>query len=248
MKKIVYDISDMTRVEWMGITILEPVTVLTNLLITSVCIYAFIKLGKLQEQNQVRKLLRYFFLFMAFATAIGGILGHGFLYVTGLYGKLPGWYSSMLAVAFIERAAIVHSRPIMKASLGRFFSILNYIEVTLFIILTFITFNFRFVEAHATYGLFVVVFCFELYTYIKKKDRGSWLIFVGTSLAAIAALTHMFKLSLHEWFTYNDVSHVFMAIAIYYYYQGAVNLKMYAPAADNLQTGNVALHQDRLPL
>jgi hypothetical protein len=234
MKRVVYDISGMTRVEWMGITILEPVTVLTNLMITAVCIYAFVKIGRLEEKNHVRKLLRYFFLFMALATSIGGILGHGFLYLTGIFGKLPGWYASMLAVAFIERAAIVHSRPIMHSNLGKFFSILNYLEVSTFIILTFITVNFRFVEAHATYGLFVVVFCFELYTYIKKKDRGSWMIFIGTSLAAIASLTHLFKLSLHEWFNYNDVSHVFMACAIYYYYLGAVNLKMYEHGPDQL--------------
>jgi hypothetical protein len=73
-----------------------------------------------------------------------------------------------------------------------------------------------------------------LYTYIKKKDRGSWMIFIGTSLAAIASLTHLFKLSLHEWFNYNDVSHVFMAFAIYYYYLGAVNLKMYEQGPDQL--------------
>lgn len=229
MNSIPFDFNDMTKVQWMGITILEPVTVLTNLLITSVCLYAFLKIRKLEHTNSIQKLLQYFFLFMAMATAIGGILGHGFLYVTGMYGKLPGWYISMLAVAFFERASILHARPLMRASLGNFFSVFNYIEVVAFMLLAFKTLNFRFVEMHATYGLFVVVFCFELYTYFKQKDRGSIYIFMGTLLAGIAALTHLFKLGIHEWFNYNDVSHVIMATGIFFYYKGSMIVKIYEP-------------------
>jgi hypothetical protein len=220
---------NMTRIRWMGITILEPVTVLSNLLITAICLYAFFKLQKLENANSIQKMLQYFFFFMALATAVGGILGHGFLYVTGLYGKLPGWYISMLAIAFFERAAIIHARPLMAPALGRFFSIFNYIEVVTFMLLAFKTLNFRFVELHATYGLFVVVFCFELYTYVKQKDRGSIYIFMGTLLAAIAALTHLFKLSIDEWFNYNDVSHVIMAMGVFFYYKGSMKVKIYEP-------------------
>lgn len=234
MKRIPFDINHVTRVEWFGITILEPVTVLTNLLITGVCLFAFFKIGSMQA-NPIRSLLRYFFLAMGVATATGGILGHGFIYLTGGYGKLPGWYISMFAIAFIERAAIVHSRPVMHAKLGRFFSLFNYVEVVTFMLLAFKTLNFRFVEMHATYGLFVVVFCFELYTYIKTKDEGSKYIFAGTALAAASALTHLFKVSINEWFNYNDVSHVIMAIAVYFYYLGAVHLKVHeAPAVKKM--------------
>src|SRR5215218_10742626 len=103
MESVPYNFNDMTRVQWMGITILEPVTVLTNLLITAVCVFAFVKLRRLATPNVIQKIMEYFFLLMGIATATGGILGHGFLYITGLYGKLPGWYISMFAIAFIER-------------------------------------------------------------------------------------------------------------------------------------------------
>lgn len=229
MDTVPIDFDKMTRVRWMGITILEPVTVLTNLLIAAICLYAFFKLRNLAKANNIQKLLQYFFLFMAVATTVGGILGHGFLYVTGMYGKLPGWYISMLAIAFFERAAILHGRPLMPASLGNFFSTLNYVEVVIFMLLALKTLNFRFVEMHATYGLFVVVFCFELYTYFKQKDRGSFYIFAGTLLAAVAALTHMFTISIHEWFNYNDVSHVIMATGIFFYYKGSMHVRVYEP-------------------
>lgn len=233
MEKVPYNFNDMTRVHWMGITILEPVTVLTNLLITAVCLFAFIRLRRLNAPNTIQKIMEYFFLLMGIATATGGILGHGFLYITGLYGKIPGWYISMFAIAFIERAAIIHSRPLMGSKLGNFFSLLNYVEVAVFMVLAFITLNFRFVEIHATYGLFIIVFCFELYTYSKVKDPGSRYIFVATLLAAIAAISNLLELSIHRWFTYNDLSHVFMAVAIYCYYKGAMNLKIYKNSEPN---------------
>ena len=227
MNSIPYNFNDMTRVQWMGITILEPVTVVTNLIITAVCIFAFLRIRKLPRSSNIQTLFLYFFLLMGTATATGGILGHGFLYITGIYGKLPGWYISMFAIAFIERAAIVHSRPLMPGYWGKFFSVLNYAEVITFMILVFRTLNFHFVELHATYGLFIVVFSFELYTFIKTKDPGSRYIFGATILAATAAITNLLRLSVDRWFNYNDVSHVLMAFAIYLYYLGAMNIKLY---------------------
>ncbi|MES2648874.1 MAG: hypothetical protein V4717_18500 [Bacteroidota bacterium] len=227
MNSIPFNFDEMTKVQWMGITILEPVTVITNLLITTVCLFAFLKIHRIPKATQIQLLFKYFFLFMALATATGGILGHGFLYITGIYGKLPGWYISMFAIAFIERAAIIHSRPLMPAYWGKFFSILNYVEVVTFLILVYKTLNFHFVELHATYGLFIVVFSFELYTYIKTKDRGARYIFGATLLAAVAAISNLLKISPHRWFNYNDVSHVIMVGSIYLYYLGCMHLKMY---------------------
>ena len=62
---------------------------------------------------------------MGIATIVGGVVGHAFLYATGMYGKIPGWYLSMAAVAFFERAAIRHGRKILPYSIGRFFSVVN---------------------------------------------------------------------------------------------------------------------------
>jgi hypothetical protein len=227
MNSIPFNFDEMTKVQWMGVTILEPVTVITNLLITSVCVFATIKIQRLPRATNIQILFKYFFLFMGLATATGGILGHGFLYITGIYGKLPGWYISMFAIAFIERVAIIHSRPLMPAYWGKFFSILNYLEVVTFLLLVYKTLNFHFVELHATYGLFIVVFSFELYTYLKTKDPGTRYIFGATFLAAVAAIVNLLKLSPHRWFNYNDVSHVIMAVSIYLYYLGSKHLRLY---------------------
>src|SRR5690554_6869375 len=105
-------------IEIFGVTIMEPVVTLTDLMITSVCVYAFIQLSKLNREGRVHKYIRWYFGIMAIATFLGGILGHAFQDQVGLAWKLPGWLISMLAVMMLERSAIAHARPILNKKFG----------------------------------------------------------------------------------------------------------------------------------
>ncbi len=226
MDEVIKELTNMPSVKWLGITILEPSTVLTNLMIAIACFYAYRKLGKKKvNETNTQRYIRYFFLFMGFATIIGGVLGHAFLYVTGLYGKIPGWYISMTGVALFERAAITHGRPYMNSKVGQFFSILNYLEIVTFMTLSLAKLDFIFVEAHAFYGLFIVVFCFEFFVYLKSKDPSFRYLLIATGFGILAALFHAFRLGINKWFNYNDVSHLAMTAAILFYYQAALRIK-----------------------
>lgn len=226
MYETITDLAQMPSVKWFGITILEPFTVLTNLLIAFACFYAYYSLKKRKlNVTFTHRYMGYFFLLIGFATIIGGVVGHAFLYATGLYGKIPGWYTSMAGVALFERAAIEHARPLMNKKIGIFFSVFNYIEIFTFMALSLGTLNFLFVELHAFYGLFAVVFCFELFVYSKTKDPALKNIFIATACGVIAILCHAFKLSINRWFNYNDVSHLVMVATIIFYYKAAKNMK-----------------------
>lgn len=215
------------HVKIFGITLLEPATVLTDLLITGVCFYALYKLHGSPYDKRIHRFFKTFLLTMGLATAVGGVLGHGFFYLWDEQSKIPGWYLSMISVAMFERMAILHAKPLIKPRIGNFFAYFNIIELLTFITITAIFVKFIFVELHAIYGLFIVVFSFEFYVYSKHKDKGSWYIFLGTGFAALAALTHAFHIAINEWFNHNDISHIFMAFGIYFYYLGAKNLKLY---------------------
>ncbi len=232
------DISRMPGIEWFGIIILEPSTVLTNLIIAAVCFFAYKRLKQTQRTqfSLVHRYISLFFLLMGVATIAGGVIGHAFLYATGMYGKIPGWYLGMAAVAFFERAAIRHGRTVMPYAVGRFFSILNYIEILTFMFLSLYTLNFMFVILHAIYGLFVVVFCFMFYMYIKTKDPALVNIFIATAWGIAAMLCHAFQPGINQWFNYNDVSHLAMTAAIYYYYKAA--LTMQTEVGKQLTTSN----------
>jgi hypothetical protein len=221
------DFSNMPYMHLYGIKILEPFTVLTNLFIAVACFYAYRNLHiKGLTQTAPHRLMKLFFLLMGISTIVGGVVGHAFLYKTGMYGKIPGWYIGMAAVAVFERAAIIHSRPLMNKNIGQFFSWFNYAEILTFMILSLITLRFTFVIMHAMYGLLVVVFCFELYVYSKTKDAALKHIFYATAWGVAALICHSMQLNIHYWFNYNDVSHLAMIASILHYYKAAVGMQV----------------------
>jgi hypothetical protein len=208
-------------IEIFGILINEPVTTLTDLVVSAVCFYAFFKLSKISEKIPLHQYLKYYFLSMGLATAIGGLIGHAFFYHFSFYWKLPGWWTSMVAINLIERAVIEYARKWVKPKTARFFAILNIIELLTFMILTFSTLNFFFVEVHSTYGLLLFVASFSGFVYYKTKSKGSKLFLIAVLFAAISALFFMNEWSLHMWFNYLDISHTLMAISAYLFYKGS---------------------------
>lgn len=226
------DFSKLPQINIYGITVLEPFNVITNLFITSLCWFCFYRLHKTQKKILHRRVATYFLFFMGLSTIIGGILGHGFLYVTGLWGRLPGWFISMVAVALMERAAIMHTRPLVKPWAGNLLSVLNYIELTVLATLTFTTLNFIFVEIHAIYGLLFVVFMLELYVYRKSKDSSGPYFILGTAFGVLSTVVHELKWGINFWFNYNDVTHVIMLPSVWFYYKAIDRMGEKLPVKD----------------
>jgi len=225
----------------------EPVTVFTDLVVSAVCFWAFYKLSILTNKNKVQQYLKFYFLSMGIATFIGGVVGHGFLYlfktewqmspefaefIKGIVGeknmhvtanpwKLPGWLTSMFAVMLVERASIEYARSIIKPKIIRFFAWFNIVELLFFVAITFATLNFFFVEAHTFYGFMIIVLSFNLLIYYRTRSRGSRAFLIAVAFAAGAALVFMNKWTIHKYFNYFDLSHTLMAISAYMFYRGS---------------------------
>ncbi len=199
----------------------EPVTTVTDLIISAVCFYAFFRLSRIARKQPLHQYLRFYFLSMGIATGIGGIIGHGFLYLFSFAWKLPGWLTSMVSIALIERASIEQARKLISPKLGRALAILNIIELLTFMTITFSTLNFFFVEVHTTYGLLIVVASLNIFIYSRTRDPGARLFLVAVGFSAMGALVFMNQWSLHQWFNYFDLSHVLLTIAAVFFYRGS---------------------------
>lgn len=208
-----------------GVRIDEPVATITDLLVCGVCLYAYFSMKRkgLNAWSQVH--FRHYFLLVAVATALGGLIGHGFLYAFSFAWKLPGWIVGIVSVALIERAAISHAQSLIKPGIGKFFLVINVIEMLIILAITMITLDFKWVEYHNGYGLVVNVAGFHGYTYYRTRDRGSLIILGAVGITTIASVIFTNKLSLHQWFNYIDASHVLLAIAAYVMYLGAIRLE-----------------------
>ena len=196
----------------LGVRIAEPVTSATALMVSAVCWYAWCRLGRSAPANEVVWLARSFFLLLGLATFLGGLVGHAFLYRFTFTWKAPGWILSMAGIVALERAAIVHARPLMAPAWGQAFSVLNVVEFALVLYLALATLDFRIVEIHAAYGLVVVVGLFEGYVFAKTRDPGSRSVLAAVLVATVAALVHAARVSPSVWFTFFDVGHVLMGL------------------------------------
>jgi hypothetical protein len=211
-------------IELFGLVLHEPVTALTDVLVAIICFVAYLKLNALPQRSQVQGLFKYYFLSMSIATFLGGVFGHALIDYMPFYIKLPGWITSMLSVALLERAVIQYSRKWINPKIGAFFSKLNIVELLAFLILSLVTLNFQFVLIHAAYGMAIVVTGFAGFVYYKERNMGSKQILYAVLVSTIGAFFFVFKIGLDKWFNHVDISHVFMMIASVLYYRGARNL------------------------
>jgi Family of unknown function (DUF6962) len=216
-----FNFYEQPSIEVFNIRVDEPVVMLTDLMVSVICFYAFFQLNRIPVHNKVQLYLKYYFLSMGFATAIGGIVGHGFLYLFNFYFKLPGWLTSMFSIALVERAAIEYARNIINPKIGSFFAWLNVIELLIFMTITFSTLNFFFVEVHTAYGLLVVVSSFSLFVYVKTKRKGSKLFLYAVGVSAISAVFFMNEWGISPWFNHFDISHTLLAVSAFIFYRGA---------------------------
>ena len=211
-------------IELFGLVLHEPVTSLTDVFVSIICFVAYLKLNALPQRSQVQRLFKYYFLSMGLATFLGGVFGHALMHYVPFYMKLPGWITSMLSVAILERAVILYARKWINPKIGAFFLKLNIIELIAFLVLSMVTLNFQFVLIHAAYGIAIVVTGFTGFIYFKEKNMGSKQILLAVLVSTIGAFFFVFKIGLDKWFNHADIAHVFMMIASVLYYKGARNL------------------------
>ncbi|MEM9894732.1 MAG: hypothetical protein AAF789_00055 [Bacteroidota bacterium] len=213
-------------IDLFGLVFHTPVTALTDVVVALICLGAYLKLGKLDQgyRGEIYRLFRYYFLSMSLATFFGGILGHALLHYLPFIAKLPGWITSMLSVALLERALIRYASHTLSDQVGRFFSRLNILELLFFLVLSLVTVNFKFVLAHAGYGIGIVTGGFGLYIFLTEKDHGSKKMLQGVLACILGATCFVFKIGVSKWFNHVDVSHVFMMVASIFFYLGAKDL------------------------
>lgn len=211
--------ADLHQIQLFGITILEPSTVLSSLMMTVVCMIALVKAYP-HRHLPVAFWTIGFLIFMGLATAIGGILGHGFLYTTGKMGKLPGWVCGIIALALYERGVMYRLKNILNETQFRRLLLINVVGLLIFIVLTLYYVHFQIPQYHAFYSLLLLVGSIELYLYRRFRNPGSLYILSAIGCAAMAGLAHISGINFGVWFQENDLSHIPMAGSIWLLYAG----------------------------
>lgn len=205
-----------------GLRVGEPVTMLTDLLVTAVCLFAWLRLNRLELKGVVYVYYKYFFLLMGIATLLGGVIGHGFNYALNIYWKIPGWYVSMVSIALAERASIFYSMKLIRPKYATFFTWVNLAELLFFMVTSVVTMNFYFVVGHSAYGIMLVVGGFQGYIYYRTRQKGSKQFFYAVLWSAIGAIIFLNQWAVSRWFNHMDIGHVLMALSAWHIYKGVL--------------------------
>ncbi len=232
---------ELTSIDILGIRVDEPVTTITDLFVSAVCYYAFYQIHTKTPNYKLNIYMKYYFLSMGLATTIGGLIGHGFLYLFSFAWKLPGWLTSMFSIALLERASIEFCRPqIRSRKVFIFFTWLNIIELLTFVTITFYTLNFFFVEVHSAYGLLIVVTGFQGTVYYHTRSNASRLALIAVAISAVSALIFMNEWGIHKWFNHFDISHMLMTASAWIFYKSAMAMNTLRSQSDSKSALNEA--------
>ncbi len=212
---------EQTFIDIFHFRLLEPVTVLTDVLLSIFCMYFYNKLNFPCHAKKLGLYWRLFFLFMGISTFIGAI-AHGcklyfsnevfyFVWMTMNVCSIPSAY-------YLLKATIELSE--FKPELKKRLTLLAATAMTLLMLLTMWMNNFVLIKVNA--GIVITLTLIRHYHTYKKGYSGSGYIVFGFAFSLLSIIVHTAQLSISNWFNFKDISHVIMNISLYIIFTGVL--------------------------
>ncbi len=211
---------------WLGLKWLEPITIITDIIISIVCFYAFYKLKKINNRLPEQILFNYFFLFNGFSFLIGGLLGHGLNLYTGQLAHIYSWLLGVVGVFFLVMSILLKNKLLMNPKTYILLSIINVLAMLISWYFVFEISKFIVAEIHAIFGVILIGLSVEFFGFKKLNYKSSFYYFSGIFILILASLVHVLKLSISDlWFNHNDLGHIVIAIAMVMFYYFTLNME-----------------------
>ncbi|MCE9539701.1 MAG: hypothetical protein K8R85_10850 [Bacteroidetes bacterium] len=188
----------------------QPVTVLTDYIITVLCFCFFLQLNRPSFKDETTINWKRFFLILGFASFFGGS-SHGFFSVhEGLGYKLfwlPMQALNVFAVYQAQKATLYSA---LKDSGNKYYWNLSYhIQLILFFVSVFLFQNFVVVIINSVIGLIPIMIIHFIDS--KKAKASSWIAY-GIAVLFLTAFVNASKFSIHAYFNYMDFAHILIMI------------------------------------
>lgn len=198
-----------------NVAIHEPMTVFTDVLIAIVAFTCYMKLSHAREAV---KYWSWFFLFLSMSTLVGSF-SHAFFAVHEGWGYKSFWLPMQilngLGVYFAQQATL---RSALKDSKHYNAWKMSYnIQLVVYYIVLLLVQKYIVTIIDNALGL-IPIMIVHLTARIKKEyyKYVGW----GIAISFITAIVHGTKFSLHAYFNYNDIAHVFIMISLIVIYVG----------------------------
>lgn len=188
----------------------QPVTVLTNCIITVLCFYFYLQLNRSALQNDSIINWKRFFLLLSLASLLGGI-SHGFFASHEGAGYKSFWLTMQaLNIFSVYRAqqATLHS-ALAHSDKKYYWNLSYHTQLILFFVAIFIFQNFLVVIIDTAVGLIPIMIIHFIDA--KKVKESGWIAY-GILILFLSAIVNAAKFSFCPYFNYQDIAHVFAMI------------------------------------
>ena len=208
----------------LGVRIAEPVTTVTDILTAIIAFAGYLGLrdfGNGPVRDRETYLFSWYFFLLGMAMLLSGFFGHAFRYALPDSWRLFGWTLSGAAILTAELAtnhALLQERSYSHPG---FFSLIPWIQFTVFFILLLRTSDFRIVRQNSTIGLILYVLPLQYLMQQASGSAGRRLIITGIIVGLLPAITFTRQISISRWFNHHDISHILMGLVIFLMYRGA---------------------------
>lgn len=181
------------------------------------CFYYFKKLSIWRNSGYCIN-WRWFFLLFGISALFGGP-SHLFYEYTGLAGKLPGWICGIFAISATELAMSMTVSKRYRIS----FQILIAGKLIATLIALTLYFDFNVIIVHSFGMLLFILFPFIHFTLQKRNELN--MMFAGILMLLAALPIRLLGLDIHIWFNRDDIGHIFMMFALFFFYQGVIKFE-----------------------
>jgi hypothetical protein len=208
-----------------GLNLMDPNAFIGDTIILVVALIIAQKVKSIGIDKPFFKNWYWFFIIFGIGFFVGG-LGHLFFNYFGIPSKYPALYLGIISALFIEKA-MISLHP--KASIRKLVNRLIYIK--LYVALISATLVFIFVDLSRDPSIALIVttinavigsiyaLCYLGVKFGKSLTPSFHYMWVSVMALLPTVIVQSFKISPHQWFDRNDVSHLFLvASAILYYF------------------------------
>lgn len=203
-----------------GLTILEPMAIVTNFIMAGCSWWIFNQLRKNQTPSLFEYRWNLFFLFYGIA-GFTSAFSHGLFLYWGWPSKIPAWGFGVIAVFIVEQAMITQFQPSAKKQFLIGFSLVKALAV---LALAFSLLNFLPVAINSIVGLIFFLAIPSAY-YQKHKNVGFAWFWKGIVFLLPSAIFFLGKINPHLWLNKDDISHLLMAGSLFFFYKGVVAVR-----------------------
>jgi hypothetical protein len=210
---------DYTFISIMGYPVFEPMILLTNSFLFGISLYSFRVLRRFA--HDYARCMAWFTLLLGVSSVFGAIghavhlqLGDQFfavvLFLMNAFSLLAIYYFFLAPFAYLNK----DNEQSRKWRQGA------RIWLGLIILISLFSGNFLLIKINAA---FVLIYSLVMHyrAHRTRDERGNLLIVTGVLISFIPIFIHSYEISLHKWFNYKDLSHVFMIISLIFIFVGA---------------------------